>query len=170
MGSGVLFGLNSTFSVATERTVWSIPEVTIGGMPDVGVIYHMNNLPNHLGTMLALTGQRLVGTDVVHSGISTHFCKSEKLEDLKHEITSLGRISTMKDEVKRVLDKYHCESINEKEQMAKEEKLLQTQDIICKVYTSSNIREIIENLKMLDNDWSKQQLNLIGKSCPLSLR
>ena len=49
MGSGVLFGLNSTFSVATERTVWSIPEVTIGGMPDVGVIYHMNNLPNHLG-------------------------------------------------------------------------------------------------------------------------
>ena len=79
MGSGVLFGLNSTFSVATERTVWSIPEVTIGGMPDVGVIYHMNNLPNHLGTMLALTGQRLVGTDVVHSGNASHFCRSEKL-------------------------------------------------------------------------------------------
>ena len=28
MGSAVLFGFNSNFSVATERTVWAVPEVT----------------------------------------------------------------------------------------------------------------------------------------------
>ena len=28
MGSAVLFGFNSKFSVATERTVWAVPEVT----------------------------------------------------------------------------------------------------------------------------------------------
>ena len=27
MGSAVLFGFNSNFSVATERTVWAVPEV-----------------------------------------------------------------------------------------------------------------------------------------------
>ena len=30
MGSAVLFGLNSSYSVATERTVWATPEVSIG--------------------------------------------------------------------------------------------------------------------------------------------
>ena len=28
MGSAVLFGFNSKFSVATERTLWAVPEVT----------------------------------------------------------------------------------------------------------------------------------------------
>ena len=28
MGSAVLFGFNSKFSVATERTIWAVPEVT----------------------------------------------------------------------------------------------------------------------------------------------
>ena len=28
MGSAVLFGFNSRFSVATERTIWAVPEVT----------------------------------------------------------------------------------------------------------------------------------------------
>ena len=57
MGSAVLFGFNSKFSVATERTVWAVPEVTlygicnnftflkkvtIGSVPDVGCHYHLN--------------------------------------------------------------------------------------------------------------------------------
>ena len=29
MGSGTMFGLNSTFSVATERSVWALPEVWV---------------------------------------------------------------------------------------------------------------------------------------------
>ena len=58
MGSGTMFGLNSTWSVATERTVWALPEVSIGGMPDVGALYHMYRRQGQLGTMLALTGYR----------------------------------------------------------------------------------------------------------------
>ena len=57
MGSAVLFGFNSKFSVATERTIWAVPEValygicnnftflkkvTIGSVPDVGCHYHLN--------------------------------------------------------------------------------------------------------------------------------
>ena len=76
----------------------------------------------------------------------------------------------MKDEVKTVLDKYHYESINEEEEKAKKENLLRIQDVTGQVYTVENIQEICHNLKMLDNDWSKQQLKLLGKGCPLSLR
>ena len=32
MGSAVLFGFNSKFSVATERTIWAVPEVTLYGI------------------------------------------------------------------------------------------------------------------------------------------
>jgi len=170
MGSGVLFGLNSTFSVATERTVWSIPEVSIGGMPDVGVIFHMNKMSHKFGTMLALTGQRLFGTDVVHSGIATHFCKSKKVDDLKHEIKRLEGNSAKREEIKEVLDVYHYESIDKEEEKTKQEKILRIQDFTKKVYSSDNILDIIDNLKMLEDDWSKQQLKLLSNGCPLSLR
>ena len=170
MGSGVLFGLNSTFSVATERTVWSIPEVTIGGMPDVGVIFHMNKLRDHLGTMLALTGQRMVGTDVVHSGIATHFCRSERVEDLRRDILSLGEQNLGKQEVKRVLDKYHDDSIDTVKETENEEKMERLKDITSQVYNSENMMDILDNLRSMDNDWSKEQLKFLSKGCPLSLR
>ena len=32
MGSAVLFGFNSKFSVATERTIWAVPEVALFGI------------------------------------------------------------------------------------------------------------------------------------------
>merc|ERR1712212_655237 len=87
MGSAVLFGFNSNFSVATERTVWAVPEVTIGSVPDVGCHYHLNK-KSSAGRLLALTGARLKGKEVSGLGLATHFCKSSLLPALCNQLAS----------------------------------------------------------------------------------
>ena len=170
MGSGVLFGLNSSFSVATERTVWSIPEVIIGGMPDVGVIFHMNNLTQNMGTMLALTGMRLAGIEVVQAGLASHFCSSQKLGRLREEIVKLGGQGAGKTHLKDILDKYHEQSVDSEQEKLSAEKIQRMKDFTGSFYNSENLLDIFENLKLSNTDWSKQQLHLLSKGCPLSLR
>jgi len=104
MGSAVLFGFNSRFSVATERTIWAVPEVTIGSVPDVGCHYHLNK-KRSTGRLLALTGARLKGKEVSGLGISTHFCKAALLPKLCHQLGSCKP-----DEVGELLDQFMRES------------------------------------------------------------
>ena len=170
MGSGVLFGLNSTFSVATERTVWAIPEVIIGGMPDVGVIFHMNNLENNLGTMMALTGMRMTGTELVMAGIASHFCSSDKVSSLKKELMKVGGQGRRINDVKDILDKYHQDSVDQEDIKRKKEKIQMIKDFTGSFYSSENLLDILENLKLSNKDLSRQQLHLLGKGCPLSQR
>ena len=51
--------VHGSFRVATERTVFAMPETAIGFFPDVGGGYFLPRLDGELGTFLALTGHRL---------------------------------------------------------------------------------------------------------------
>ena len=101
MGSSVLFGLNSKFSVATENTIWAAPEVTIGSVPDVGTLFHLKQLPGYIGKMLALTGMKVRGMEVVGLGLATHFCQSKFVPEMNTELQN----STESD-FEDVLNKY----------------------------------------------------------------
>lgn len=90
MGGGVGLSVHGTHQIATERTVLAMPETGIGLFPDVGATWFLSHLPGELGTWLALTGARLKGTDVVASGLATHFCPSNQINDLKSKLTRWG--------------------------------------------------------------------------------
>jgi len=53
------------FRIATETTVFAMPETKIGYAPDVGANYFLNRLDGELGTYLALTGETLKGRAVL---------------------------------------------------------------------------------------------------------
>ena len=72
MGGGVGVSVHGPYRVATERTMFAMPETAIGLFPDVGGSYFLPRLPDELGTYLGLTGARLKGFDVVAAGIATH--------------------------------------------------------------------------------------------------
>ena len=38
------------------------------------------------------------------------------------------------------------------------------------MYNSDDVSEIVHNLKMSGDEWSKNQLSLLSKACPLSLK
>ena len=86
MGGGVGLSVHGSYRIATERTVFAMPETGIGLFPDVGGGWFLPRLSGELGTWLALTGARLKGADVCAAGVGTHFIPSELLPNLKAQI------------------------------------------------------------------------------------
>lgn len=83
MGGGVGLSIHGRFRVATERTLFAMPETAIGMIPDVGGTHALPRLPGELGLWLALTGARLKGPDCVYAGIATHYIPDDRLPLLR---------------------------------------------------------------------------------------
>ena len=90
MGGGVGLSVHAPFRLATERTVFAMPETTIGFFPDVGASFFLPRLDGAIGTYLALTSDRLHGVDVFWSGIATHYIESTSLAPLTQRLAELN--------------------------------------------------------------------------------
>jgi enoyl-CoA hydratase len=82
MGGGAGMALNGRYRVATERTVFAMPENGIGLFPDVGATRFLNACPGRVGRYLGLTGARLGAADALYCGLATHFVPFERLDAL----------------------------------------------------------------------------------------
>src|SRR5579875_490453 len=82
MGGGVGLSVHGTYRVATEHTLFAMPETGIGLFPDVGGGYFLPRLPGQLGMYLGLTGHRIKGADCLYAGIATHYAASDRLPAL----------------------------------------------------------------------------------------
>lgn len=63
MGGGVGISIHGQYRIATENTVFAMPETAIGFFPDVGGSFFLPRLEGALGMYLGLTGARLKGID-----------------------------------------------------------------------------------------------------------
>jgi enoyl-CoA hydratase/carnithine racemase len=79
MGGGVGVSVHGSLRIATERTVFAMPETGIGLFPDVGGTYFLPRLPGQIGMWLGLTGSRLKGADTVAAGVCDRFMQSAGL-------------------------------------------------------------------------------------------
>uniref|UniRef100_A0A8C6XHA3 3-hydroxyisobutyryl-CoA hydrolase n=1 Tax=Naja naja TaxID=35670 RepID=A0A8C6XHA3_NAJNA len=165
MGGGVGLSVHGHFRVATERTVFAMPETAIGLFPDVGGGYFLPRLPGKLGYFLALTGFRLRGRDVHAAGIATHFVEAEKMAALEKDLIEL--ISPTKANVADVLDFYHKECKLDQE---KEFILGEHMDKINSLFSANSMEEIVQNLKKDGSPFALDQLKTIAKMSPTSLK
>lgn len=149
MGGGVGLSVHGKYRVATDRTLFAMPETAIGLFPDVGGSYFLPRLQGKLGLYLGLTGHRLRGADVFHAGISTHYCDSSKIPELETALLNCPDA----DEVPDLLQKFH----------SKPEKPFSLEpflDQINKSFNASSVEEIISNLEKDDSDWAKKTLKV----------
>ena len=65
VGGGVGLSVHAPFRIATEKTLFAMPETNIGLFPDVGGSFFLPRLDGETGTYLGLTGLRLKGIDTV---------------------------------------------------------------------------------------------------------
>jgi len=65
MGGGVGLSIHAPFRIATENTLFAMPETTIGFFPDVGGSFFLPRLDGEIGTYLALTSERLGGVQAL---------------------------------------------------------------------------------------------------------
>lgn len=61
MGGGVGVSIHSPIRIATEFSMFAMPEAKIGFFTDVGGGYFLSRLRNNIGFYLGLTGARLKG-------------------------------------------------------------------------------------------------------------
>nr|XP_029487625.1 3-hydroxyisobutyryl-CoA hydrolase, mitochondrial isoform X1 [Oncorhynchus nerka] len=165
MGGGVGLSVHGRFRVATERTLFAMPETAIGLFPDVGGGYFLPRLQGQLGLFLALTGFRLKGRDVQRAGVASHFVESQKIAALEKELVDLKTPSI--EDVSRVLDTYQKRSSLDAE---KPFVLEQHIDLIDKLFQSNSVEGIVHNLKTDGSPFAQKQAETLAKMSPTSLK
>eukprot|EP00095_Tigriopus_kingsejongensis_P001074 snap_masked-scaffold1123_size61443-processed-gene-0.5 protein:Tk01074 transcript:snap_masked-scaffold1123_size61443-processed-gene-0.5-mRNA-1 annotation:"hypothetical protein CAPTEDRAFT_181091" len=164
MGGGVGLSVHGQYRVATERTVFAMPETGIGLIPDVGGGFFLPRLQGELGMFLALTGHRLKGSDCVHVGVATHGCPSESLDALKNEII---QVKDTRD-IASILEGRSQSFLGHAKPFSLAPKL----DSINECFKSHlGVDDILQALEShsQDPEWARQLIKTIQKMSPTSL-
>ncbi|PZP54714.1 MAG: 3-hydroxyisobutyryl-CoA hydrolase [Micavibrio aeruginosavorus] len=153
MGGGVGIAGACKYRIATEKTVWAMPEVTIGFFPDVGAAYYLARAPDHVGKYLGLTGNHLESSgDLIKCGFATHYIYSNKKDDLIEALK--------KREIESVLDQF-SESADD---------YTLPYERISSCFAPSSVEEILSALKKDGSDWAISTRNIIQSKSPTSLK
>jgi enoyl-CoA hydratase len=160
MGGGVGISCPCKYRIATERTVFAMPETSIGLFPDVGGGRYLSRLRGRIAQFLALTGARLDGAECVALGLATHYIPSERLEDVKRQlievpehVEAILRAASIEPPPGRIVGNYA---------------------IIDRCFASDRLEDIIAALEADGSEWAIRELaTLRAKSptaCKVSLR
>ncbi|KAG4074273.1 hypothetical protein HA402_008682 [Bradysia odoriphaga] len=159
MGGGVGVSVHGKYRVATEKTMFAMPETAIGLFPDVGGSHFLPRLDGKLGIYLGLTGFRLKGKDVLKSGIATHYCESSKLASLENDLVASNNFA----DVDAALAKY-C--IKDDSEFVLAKNLAE----INRCFDASTVEGIIANLEKDGSEWALKTKETLSKMSPTSLK
>ena len=168
MGGGVGLSVHGRYRVATNKTLFAMPETGIGFYTDVGGSYFLPRLvPKGLGLYLALNGYRLKGADVLHSGVATHFVEENQMDSLIEDLLYQTQEYAPGVSAAAVLSKYSVHSSKLPDFSLKNDL-----DHIEGIFDySKSIEQIMEELKALgDNKWATNTLKSMGAVSPTSLK
>lgn len=168
MGGGVGISVNGRWRVATERTVFAMPEVAIGLVPDVGGGFFLPRLSGELGMFLGLTGHRLKGWDCLHAGLATHAVRAEQLGAMDSALASLGGRAEGKvgeESVKEVLDQFMPDQAREHTFS-----LASQMEEINETFSADSVEEIVTNLEKSDSQFAARTLKSLKAASPTSLK
>jgi enoyl-CoA hydratase len=156
MGGGAGIAMPCRYRVATESTVFAMPETGIGLYPDVGAGWFLSRLPDRIGQWLALTGARLDGADCLRLGLATHYLPRSELTAVK------ARIKKAPDELEVILsdalvspppariDEFHADT--------------------NMLFAADRIEDIFAVLNVDPSPWASEQLSEIRKKSPRSCK
>jgi enoyl-CoA hydratase len=166
MGGGVGISVHGSHRVATERTLFAMPETGIGMIPDVGGTYFLPRLPGKVGLYLGLTGARLKAADCYALGIATHFVPSARRDELfkalgeqEHHEMSVDHLQTA---VTCILDMFH-----EDPGMAP---IDNHRAAIDSLFNKGSVEEILAALRADGGEWASKQLSILESKSPFALK
>jgi 3-hydroxyisobutyryl-CoA hydrolase len=163
MGGGVGLSVHGKYRVATENTLFAMPETAIGLFPDVGSMWWMPRLLNKsVANYLALSGQRLSAADLMYTGLATHYIPSKQLPDLETALVE----ATEKDdgEVASVLMSFH-ETIPLNDCY-----LAQHKQVIEQTFDEDTVEGILSNLENDGSYFGTKTLDTLRKMSPTSMK
>lgn len=152
MGGGVGISVHGSHRVATERTLFAMPETGIGLFPDVGGGWFLPRLGPPLGMWLALTGERLKGGDVCAAGIATNYVESGVVEPVKDQVCE-GELALL-------------EAMDWDASAAFEKHL----DAMQRTFWKPSVEDIFAALEAEGDEWSAKQLATLKTKSPRTLK
>ena len=155
MGGGVGVSLPCRFRVATERTVFAMPETGIGLFPDVGGGWFLPRMPGATGMWLALTGARLKAADCLLVGVATDYVPSDRLEALK------GELARRPAEVETVLTEFEADPGPPPLACARAD--------IDRLFGGESLQAITDALGGDDGAWAQAQGHVLSTKSPHSV-
>ena len=108
MGGGVGVSCHSPIRIATEKSMYAMPETAIGFFCDVGGSYFLSRVKGNinLGMYLGLTGHRLKAQELLQWGVATHYVTTDKLDDLRKDIAENVKENHTETDVAQIVEKY----------------------------------------------------------------
>jgi 3-hydroxyisobutyryl-CoA hydrolase len=160
MGGGVGVSIPGDFWVATERTLFAMPETGLGLIPDVGGGWFLPRLPGEVGMFLALTGARIKAPDLYALGIASHVVAADQISAVISALAG-AEIKGLAD-VKDVLDTFHADP--------ESAPLSPYFDDIDDHFDIESIEALLDGLASDHGDWAQKQLKFLGTKSPTSLK
>lgn len=90
MGGGFGVAGPCPYRVASEKTVFAMPEVGIGFFPDVGSLHSLLRCPRRTGYWLALTGDTIRAADMLPMGLATHYIPEDQFPTCLEQMVEVG--------------------------------------------------------------------------------
>ncbi|CAG8724109.1 18757_t:CDS:2, partial [Racocetra fulgida] len=158
VGGGVGLSVHAPFRVATENTVFAMPETKIGFFPDVGGSFFLPRMDGEVGTYLALTGASLKGLDVFLSGIATHYVPSQRLPLLENRLSEIE--CDDHEVINAAIEEFVAEH-NHDHSYALGGNVRKSID---------RVEDILKALEQENSNWSRKTINTILQMSPTSLK
>jgi enoyl-CoA hydratase len=156
MGGGVGIALPCRWRVATENTLFAMPEGAIGLFPDVGAGWYLPRLPGRIGQFLALTGARLDGAECLWAGIATHYLASSNLAEAK------ARIADAPDAIETILAELSTEP--------PPPRLAGNAERIARLFASDRLEDILSGLAADSSAWAAKERKAVASKCPTTAK
>lgn len=173
MGGGVGLSAHGSHRIGTEKTMFAMPETTIGYYPDVGGLFFLGRLDGYLGLYLALTSARLTGWNAYIEGIVSHFVPHDKIPEVEARLAELAPTDAKEATSKEYFDKI-ATAIEEFAQgpPADHKPMFSKADreLIDEAFALKTVEEILAKLEAAGTDFATKTAKTIRERCPTSVK
>jgi enoyl-CoA hydratase len=162
MGGGVGISLHGRFRVATERTVFAMPETGIGFFPDVGATFALPRLSGQVGLYLGLTGRRLRAADCAAFGIATHVVPAADQGRIEAALSEIAPGVPAADEAARILSRFAADP--------GEVPVAASRERIDRLFSAARLEDVVAALEQAGDRFACEVLSELGTKSPTSLK
>ena len=161
MGGGAGISVNCNVKIATENTVFGMPEAKLGYFTNVGASYFLSRFRKNIGLFLAMTAYSLKGKEACQVGVADYFVHSKDIPALEAEIEKLSQIPTVNEALIRETVEKFAEKV---------EGVYEGEDLIAEIFQGKDVHEVLEKLKQESqkNAVVKKWYEDVLQCCPLS--
>jgi 3-hydroxyisobutyryl-CoA hydrolase len=156
MGGGVGISIHGSHRIATEKTVFAMPETGIGMIPDVGGSWFLPRMAGDAGMYLALTGDRLKAPEVCGLKLATGFMPSAAIP------TAIEALAAKPGDVDRVLSAFF--------KVPGESRLTPHLGSIAKIFAGASVEDILAALGTEGGEWAETWRTRLLTKSPASLK